>query len=267
MARSSRRQKGVLKSAVEEATNRVGGLDRIHRVRGILACYDFSAKPWMPSGTQCSEEAPVGWIVSDFGLNDAIEPGLLKTPLMVIRDDAVPDSETCKSGRYHICEDPEFGDDLNRRANSEELLPDLVTNGYYLLGYDSRETAKDWMEKGAAAPAVMTTVANRIGTAARIRHAFVRNRVRIGPPCLLHTQIRLQVGARAPVLRGHRLGCPAGLPKTKRVLAAPRTMAAKSESPTIGQPMVRKSTAGTTATVAIRFRRRVRSPVMRRCRC
>lgn len=44
MACSGRRQKGILKSAVEEATKWVGGSDRIHRVRGILACYDFSAK-------------------------------------------------------------------------------------------------------------------------------------------------------------------------------------------------------------------------------
>ncbi|MYI65306.1 MAG: type III restriction endonuclease subunit R, partial [Gemmatimonadetes bacterium] len=64
--------KGVLKSTVEEATKWVGGLDRIHRARGVLACYDFSATPFVPSGKQSSEDALFGWIVSDFGLNDAI---------------------------------------------------------------------------------------------------------------------------------------------------------------------------------------------------
>ena len=34
-----------------------------------------------------------GWIVSDFGLNDAIESGLVKTPRVVVRDDAVPDAK------------------------------------------------------------------------------------------------------------------------------------------------------------------------------
>ena len=74
MAGSGRRQgKGVLKSTVEEATKWVGGLDLIHGARGILACYDFSATPFVPSGRRSSEEALFGWIVSDFGLNDAIE--------------------------------------------------------------------------------------------------------------------------------------------------------------------------------------------------
>ncbi len=41
---------GVLKRTVKEATKWVGGLDRIHAARGILACYDFSATPFVPSG-------------------------------------------------------------------------------------------------------------------------------------------------------------------------------------------------------------------------
>lgn len=72
---------GVSKSEVEEATKWIGGLDRIHRSRGILVCHDFTATPFTPSGKQSSEEALFDWIVSDFGLNDAIESGLVKTPL------------------------------------------------------------------------------------------------------------------------------------------------------------------------------------------
>ena len=37
-----------------------------------------------------TSEALFDWIVSDFGLNDAIESGLVKTPRVVVRDDAVP---------------------------------------------------------------------------------------------------------------------------------------------------------------------------------
>ena len=175
--------KGLTKKTVEEATKWVGGLDRIHRARGILACYDFSATPFVPSGKRSSEEALFGWIVSDFGLNDAIESGLVKTPRVVIRDDAVPDAKTYKSRLYHIYQDAEVKDDLNRRAKPEEPLPDLVTNGYYLLGYDWRETAKDWEERGSPTRPVMITVANRTETAARIKHAFDRKRVRIDELC------------------------------------------------------------------------------------
>jgi type III restriction enzyme len=175
--------KGVSKDEIEEATKWVGGLDRIHQARGLLACYDFSATPFAPSGKKSSEEALFGWIISDFGLNDSIESGLVKTPRVVVRDDAIPDARTYKSRLYHIYNDPEVKNDLNRKAEPEAPLPDLVTNGYYLLGYDWRETAKAWREAGFKTPPVMITVANRTETAARIKHAFDHRRVHIDELC------------------------------------------------------------------------------------
>jgi type III restriction enzyme len=172
-----------LKDSAEEATVWIGGLDRLHRSRGILTCYDFSATPFTPSGKKSSEEALFGWIVSDFGLNDAIESGLVKTPRVVVRDDAVPDAKTYKSRLYHIYNDSDVKDDLNRRANPEEPLPDLVLNAYYLLGYDWREALKAWREAGLRTPPVMITVCNRTETAARVKHAFDSRRIHIDELC------------------------------------------------------------------------------------
>ena len=45
-----------LKDSAEEATVWIGGLDRIHKTRGILRCHDFSATPFLPSGEKASEE-------------------------------------------------------------------------------------------------------------------------------------------------------------------------------------------------------------------
>jgi len=123
---------GVLKSEVEEATKWVGGLDRIHRTRGILAAYDFSATPFVPSGKRSQEEALFGWIASDFGLSDAIESGLVKTPRVVIRDDGVPDAKSYRSKLFHIY--PNVSDDLNRKAEPQEPLPQLVANAYLPAG-------------------------------------------------------------------------------------------------------------------------------------
>jgi len=172
-----------LKDSAEEATVWVGGLDRLHRARVILRCYDFSATPFTPSGKKSSEEALFGWIVSDFGLNDAIESGLVKTPRVVVRDDAVPDAKTYKSRLYHIYNDPEVKDDLNRKANPEEPLPDLVLNAYYLLGYDWREAQRAWAAAGLPTPPVMITVCNRTETAARVKHAFDTKRIHIDELC------------------------------------------------------------------------------------
>ena len=172
-----------LKDSAEEATVWIGGLDRLHRSRGILTCYDFSATPFTPSGKRSSEEALFGWIVSDFGLNDAIESGLVKTPRVVVRDDAVPNAQTYKSRLYHIYNDADVKDDLNRRANPDEPLPDLVLNAYYLLGYDWRETLRAWQAAGLRTPPVMITVCNRTETAARIKHAFDARRIHIDELC------------------------------------------------------------------------------------
>jgi len=49
-----------LKDSAEEATVWIGGLDRIHKGRGIITCYDFSATPFAPSGKKSSEEALFG---------------------------------------------------------------------------------------------------------------------------------------------------------------------------------------------------------------
>ncbi|MDI6692779.1 MAG: DEAD/DEAH box helicase family protein [Anaerosomatales bacterium] len=172
-----------LKDSAEEATVWIGGLDRLHRARGLLKCYDFTATPFAPSGGRSDEETLFGWIVSDFGLNDAIESGLVKTPRVVIRDDAVPDAKTYKSRLYHIYNDPDVKDDLNRRAEPHEPLPDLVLNAYYLLGYDWRETLKAWQAAGLPTPPVMITVCNRTETAARVKHAFDARRVHIDELC------------------------------------------------------------------------------------
>ena len=78
---------GVSKDEVNEATKWIGGLDRIHNARGILTCFDLTATPFAPTGKKSGQETLFGWIVSDFGLNDAIESGLVKTPRVVVRDD------------------------------------------------------------------------------------------------------------------------------------------------------------------------------------
>jgi|ERR1035437_297431 type III restriction enzyme len=154
-----------------EATVWVGGLDRIHRARGIIRCFDLSATPFAPSGKKASEEALFPWIVSDFGLNDAIESGLVKTPRIVIRDDGNVDKEL-RSRLYHIYMDATVKDDINRKAEESDPLPDLIKNAYILLGKDWKATKDDWEKVGYKIPPVMITVANTTYTSARIKHSF-----------------------------------------------------------------------------------------------
>ena len=174
--------KGVKKEDIEESTIWVGGLDRIHATRGILRCFDLSATPFAPSGKKADEEALFSWIVSDFGLNDAIESGLVKTPRVVVRDDSIVTKEL-KSRLYHIYKDDEVKDDINRKAEPSEPLPDLLINAYYLLGLDWLEAKKSWQSQGQKIPPVMITVANRTETSARIKYAFEHQQILIPELC------------------------------------------------------------------------------------
>lgn len=166
-----------LKDSAMEATIWIGGLDRLHNRRGILRCHDFSATPFYPSGKKVTEEVLFDWIISDFGLNDAIESGLVKTPRVVVRDDGKL-TKKMKSRFYHIYNDPEVKTNISRKTDPNEPLPDLVTNAYYYLGLDWVETLKKWKGK-AKTPPVMITVCNRTETAARVEYAFNRGKIRI----------------------------------------------------------------------------------------
>lgn len=160
---------------LEEATRWIEGLDRIHATRRIQRCFDLSATPFAPTGKKSTDTALFDWIVSDFGLNDAIEAGLVKTPRVVVRDDALPDARTLRSKLYHIYRDPSVSEDLNRSgAEPHEALPKLVQDAYTLLGADWREHRRQWMESGHHSPPVMLTICNRTETAARIEHYFTQ---------------------------------------------------------------------------------------------
>ncbi len=158
---------------LDEATRWIEGLDRIDKTRRVLRCFDLSATPFATTVKKTTESALFEWIVSDFGLNDAIEAGLVKTPRVVVRDDAIPDAKTYKSRLYHLYNDSEVKDDLNRRgAQPHDPLPQLVQTAYNILASDWLKTQQSWAEGGHRVPPVLLSVCNRVETAARVEHFF-----------------------------------------------------------------------------------------------
>ncbi|MFH1010019.1 MAG: type III restriction endonuclease subunit R [bacterium] len=69
-----------------EATVWIEGLDRIHKHRGINFCVDLSATPYYLARVGQETNRTFPWVVSDFGLTDAIESGLTKIPQLAVRD-------------------------------------------------------------------------------------------------------------------------------------------------------------------------------------
>lgn len=70
----------------QEATVWVNGLDKVNKISGINFCVDLSATPYFLGRVGQETNRTFPWVVSDFGLTDAIESGLTKIPQLAVRD-------------------------------------------------------------------------------------------------------------------------------------------------------------------------------------
>ena len=69
-----------------ESTVWIDGLDRVHKHRRINFCIDLSATPYYLARAGEDTNRVFPWVVSDFGLTDAIESGLVKIPQLAHSD-------------------------------------------------------------------------------------------------------------------------------------------------------------------------------------
>lgn len=89
---ASKEEQEMIERERKEATVWVEGLDKINSVAasknrsGINFCVDMSATPFYIKGSGYQEGQPFPWLVSDFGLVDAIESGIVKIPRIPIED-------------------------------------------------------------------------------------------------------------------------------------------------------------------------------------
>lgn len=67
----------------------INGIEAFDRKLGLEAIYDLSATPFFLRGSGYPEGTLFPWVVSDFGLLDAIESGIVKVPRLPVLDDAV----------------------------------------------------------------------------------------------------------------------------------------------------------------------------------
>ena len=166
----------LTKADIEKATKWIEGLDRINRKIGINKIFDFSATPYAPTGKTADERNLFEWIISDFGLTDAIEAGLVKTPKFAVGDDASADAKHLKPKLYHIYENEEVRPDLNRKAKETESLPDIIKTAYTHLTHSWKKKYDNWKEHcnniKEFVPPVLISIVNRKETADRLEHSF-----------------------------------------------------------------------------------------------
>lgn len=130
----TREEKKEQETEEEEARVWLAGLDRINSSGlagkgkpGVLACVDLSATPFYLGASGHPEGSPFPWLVSDFGLVDAIESGIVKIPRLPVLDDkrskddaGRPDPKYFRLWK-HITESPNLRRQARGRPDPESV--------------------------------------------------------------------------------------------------------------------------------------------------
>jgi len=94
-----------LEEEEDEARVWLNGLDTLNvstaERDGIVFCVDLSATPFYIKGSGYPEGSPFPWLVSDFGLVDAIESGIVKIPRLPVRHDGAAGSQILQALAEH----------------------------------------------------------------------------------------------------------------------------------------------------------------------
>jgi type III restriction enzyme len=77
------------KKDLDEARVWLGGLQAVRDKLGVRSVFDLSATPFFLKGSGYAEGTLFPWVVSDFGLMDAIESGIVKVPRVPVSDDSM----------------------------------------------------------------------------------------------------------------------------------------------------------------------------------
>ncbi len=142
----------LAKKLDKEATIWVEGLDRINKLangrkKGINLCIDLSATPFYIQGSGNEVGKPYPWIVTDFGLLDAIESGLVKIPQLPTRDIAGKE-ESNFFNIWRWVEEQAYQEGL--ASQSRDLTPPVVmryaSRPILLQATDWHERFQQWME-------------------------------------------------------------------------------------------------------------------------
>jgi type III restriction enzyme len=132
----TKEEKKAFEQEQEEARVWLDGLDRINnagllgdRTPCVLAAIDLSATPFYIGGSGHIEGSPFPWLVSDFGLVDAIESGIVKVPRLPVLQEG-GEQQRDEAGRpdpkyfrlwHHISQRLGPGDKTGRRVKPEAV--------------------------------------------------------------------------------------------------------------------------------------------------
>jgi type III restriction enzyme len=132
-----------------KATVWIEGLDRIHKHRRINLCVDLSATPYYLARAGAETNRIFPWVVSDFGLTDAIESGLVKIPQLAVADPTGKDRAEYFNIWQWVMKELTPRERGGRRAGPRpEAVLKWANPPIQLIGEDWEKTREEWADAG-----------------------------------------------------------------------------------------------------------------------
>ncbi|HEY5434871.1 MAG TPA: DEAD/DEAH box helicase family protein, partial [Candidatus Limnocylindrales bacterium] len=144
----------------EEARVWFDGLRAVREKIGIRGIFDVSATPFFLKGSGYPEGTLFPWVVSDFGLMDAIESGIVKIPRVPVSDDSmVGDLPRYRDLWVHVRDAlPRKGLKDTTVGEGDPVLPKVLEGALQSLYGDYERSYREWDGAGMGRPPVFIVV-------------------------------------------------------------------------------------------------------------
>jgi type III restriction enzyme len=144
----------------EEARVWFDGLRALRDKLGVRQVFDVSATPFFLKGSGYAEGTLFPWVVSDFGLMDAIESGIVKIPRVPVSDDSmVGELPKYRDLWVHVRDAlPRKGLKDTTVGEGDPVLPKELEGALESLYADYRRSFDQWHGAGMGRPPVFIVV-------------------------------------------------------------------------------------------------------------
>ena len=157
-------ERSEAKSNEEAARVWITGLEAIQKRVGINRIVDLSATPFFLRGSGYAEGTLFPWTVSDFGLMDAIECGIVKLPRVPVVDDAPTDQPVYRNLWRYVAKDVRTATKGAIGTLSPELVPAQLQSAIRALYANYEAVDASWKQAGIEVPPCFIIVCNSVKT-------------------------------------------------------------------------------------------------------
>ena len=183
-----------------ESTVWIDGLDRIHKRRRINFCIDLSATPYYLARAGENTNKIFPWVVSDFGLTDAIESGLVKIPQLAQSDPTGKEQAAYFNIWRWIMSKLTAGERGGKRANPKvEAVLRYAEHPIRLLALAWDKERKRWTEGDELRPPVFILVCKNTKLAGTIYEWLAEGKSPTGIPPADIPELRNDGGKRLTI--------------------------------------------------------------------